>query len=116
MEREPRITTHVKRRRFGTFALGLILSVVLGAAGVMDDNVSSVHAAPADSRPPVISNVLAFPGQDSATITWDTDELADSLVQYGTSSAVLDQSVSDATLVTSHTITLAGLLQDQTYF
>ena len=116
MKRETRTTGHLRRRRLGTFALGLILTVVLGAVGSMDDNVSSVHAAPTVSIPPVISNVLAVPGQDFATITWDTDELADSTVLSGTSWAVLDQSVSDATLLISHTIALAGLLQDQTSY
>jgi len=105
-----------RRRRLGTFVLGLILSVALGSAGVTDGIVSSVHAAPTDSLPPVIASVVAVPGLDSATITWETDELADSLVQYGTSPVLLDQTVSDATLVTSHAIALAALQLDQIYY
>ena len=44
-----------------------------------------------DTTPPVISNVSAAPGANgTAVITWDTDEPADSLVDYGTTSGVLN--------------------------
>ena len=69
----------------------------------------------ADTTAPVISDVAASEITDkAATITWTTDESADSRVDYG-----LDTSygsfVTDATLVTSHSITLTGLAAGTTY-
>lgn len=70
-----------------------------------------------DAAGPVITNVVATPGPGgvTATITWDTDEPADSRVDYGTSPAALTSSVSSATLVTSHVVALSGLVPGTTY-
>ena len=57
---------------------------------------------------PVISNVVATPAQTSAKITWTTDTNADSSVSYGTTTNY-GSSASDATQVTSHTVTINGL-------
>ncbi len=64
---------------------------------------------------PTISNV-AVSGitSDSATITWDTDQLADSRVDYGATTSY-GNFVSDSTLVTSHGIILTGLAPSTTY-
>jgi len=51
----------------------------------------------------------------TATITWTTDELSDSIVNYGTTTA-LGNTTSDSTLVTNHQITLTGLLPDANYY
>ncbi|GBD97125.1 MAG TPA: hypothetical protein ENG83_12440 [Nitrospirae bacterium] len=51
---------------------------------------------------------------DSATITWITDQQADSLVEYGTTTSY-GNSASDAAMVTSHSITLTGLVPGITY-
>ncbi|MGD9094040.1 MAG: DUF4082 domain-containing protein, partial [Anaerolineales bacterium] len=70
-----------------------------------------------DTTPPVISNVVATPAPDgSAIITWDTDESADSLVEYGTDPGTLDQSAYDAAMVTSHSVTLPSLAPNTTYY
>ena len=70
-----------------------------------------------DSTPPVISAVTAIPaGGGSATITWTTNKAANSRVDYGTSSGSLTLNVSDATLVTSHSLQLNGLTGGATYF
>lgn len=50
----------------------------------------------------------------SATITWTTDQDADSTLNYGTTSALGSQAT-DASLVTSHSITLTGLSPCTTY-
>ncbi|MDH5442992.1 MAG: fibronectin type III domain-containing protein [Hadesarchaea archaeon] len=69
-----------------------------------------------DTTPPVIENVASSNiTYDSATITWDTDELSDSVVNYGTSPA-LGSTESDATMVTSHSITLTELSASTTYY
>ena len=63
---------------------------------------------------PVISNIVHNPDEFTATITWDTDEASDSLVQYGLTAAY-GSSQSAATLVTSHSITLTGLTPGMEY-
>jgi len=59
-------------------------------------------------QPPVISNVVATPTEDGAWITWDTDEPATSLVEYGPD-ATYGSQVSDGTLVTAHALLVSGL-------
>ena len=66
---------------------------------------------------PTITSVVATPAVDgiSATVTWTTSFAADSRVDFGLNAALLDQSVSSATLVTSHSLVLTGLTNDTTY-
>jgi thermitase len=70
---------------------------------------------PVDNTAPVISNVNAAPGSNTAAITWMTDEPSDSRVDYGTSTSY-GASVSDAALVASHSLTLPGLAPATTYY
>jgi len=67
-----------------------------------------------DTTPPVISAIAAAPSSDRATITWTTNEPANSRVDYGTTAA-LGQNASDAALVTSHSITILGLTPGTSY-
>jgi len=66
--------------------------------------------------PPVISNVASSNITDSsATIAWKTDELSNSLVNYGTDKPPLTGQW-DAAMVTSPSVTLTGLLAGTTYY
>ena len=67
-----------------------------------------------DTTPPVISNVQVSVTDTSATVTWDTDEAADSTVDYGLTSSY-GSIASDGSLVTSHSLTLTGLSADTQY-
>lgn len=68
-----------------------------------------------DTTPPVISSVQSTNiGANSATITWSTDELATSLVDYGTTTSY-GSNESSGSYVTSHSITLTGLTASTTY-
>ena len=68
-----------------------------------------------DLTPPDISNVAASNVTTTeATITWITDEAADSVVEYGLDDNY-GNTVSDNSLVTSHSINLTGLDPDTTY-
>ena len=58
---------------------------------------------PGDTTPPVMSGVAATPGATTATVTWTTDEPADSRVEYGLTAAY-GQARSAAALVTSHSL------------
>jgi hypothetical protein len=83
----------------------------------VDDNGGLYYTfIPSDIPPPVITGVQAIPiTATSAVVTWTTDRPATSVVNYGNSTA-LGLTASDAILVTSHSITLDGLLQGTTYY
>lgn len=70
---------------------------------------------PSDTVPPVISNVQAINITDTtARIIWDTDEAANSLVNYGLT-VVYSDSVSNGSLVLSHGLDLSGLTPSTLY-
>ena len=72
-------------------------------------------AGPSDTTPPVISNVQATAITASgATITWSTDEPADSVVEYGLTTSY-GSSVSNTTDVTNHSLPLTGLTGNTLY-
>jgi Purple acid Phosphatase, N-terminal domain len=70
-----------------------------------------------DTTAPAITNVAATAATDgTATVTWTTDEAADSRVEYGTAAGSLTQTATDASAVTSHSVRLTGLTAGTTYF
>ncbi len=70
-----------------------------------------------DTTPPQISDIAANAvGNDSATITWTTDEFATSTVLYGTQSGAYSETVSDPLYVKQHEITLSELVPGTTYY
>jgi hypothetical protein len=69
-----------------------------------------------DGIPPVISNVAANACSGSSVeITWDTDENANSVVNWGTTPAY-GNTVSDPTLTMNHFIEFDGLQMGATYY
>ncbi len=71
---------------------------------------------PSDITPPVISAVNATAiATSSATITWTTNESADSQVEYGTSLSYGQNTTLNSTLVTNHSSSLAGLTASTPY-
>ncbi|MBP6016428.1 MAG: DUF1349 domain-containing protein [Candidatus Promineofilum sp.] len=75
----------------------------------------SFTTEPPDLTPPVISNVVVNTTSTSATVTWLTDESATSKVEYGLTTAYDMPPVSDAALVTNHSLQLDGLTPGTTY-
>jgi Domain of unknown function (DUF4082)/Bacterial Ig domain/Purple acid Phosphatase, N-terminal domain/Fibronectin type III domain len=68
------------------------------------------------TTPPIITNVQAAAITTSgATITWTTDEPANSQVNYGTSSAYGSSTPTNNTMVTSHSVILSGLVASTLY-
>lgn len=82
------------------------------------EDITFECGAGADVTAPVITNIVAIPAPDglSATISWDTDEPANSRVDFGTIATTLDQNTSSATLVSSHSLQLNGLTPGTTYY
>src|SRR5206468_5530633 len=66
--------------------------------------------------PPTISGVSATGvTATGATITWTTNVPANSQVNYGTTAAYGSQSALNATLATTHSVTLSGLTASTLY-
>lgn len=81
---------------------------------VLYGNTTGIVRA-ADVTPPDITNVqVSQVGEDSVTITWETDENADSLVNYGLKEDYGIVRVPEASR-TEHSITLDGLEPGRTY-
>lgn len=69
-----------------------------------------------DITAPIISEIMAQDITDSsARITWTTNEPANSSISYGTTIAYSLGTITDATRVTLHTMTLSGLVSATTY-
>ncbi|HPV70775.1 MAG TPA: fibronectin type III domain-containing protein [Candidatus Magasanikbacteria bacterium] len=69
----------------------------------------------ADTIPPIITNIKVVPQVISATITWQTNEAADSQVAYGRNSD-LGSLTSSSYKVTDHSITIGGLQGATRYY
>ncbi|MBP9773892.1 MAG: fibronectin type III domain-containing protein [Candidatus Peribacteraceae bacterium] len=70
----------------------------------------------ADVTPPVISNVVATNITGISTIiTWNTNEVADSQVDYGTTAAYGTTTPLNSSPVTSHSESITGLLNNTLY-
>jgi len=67
-------------------------------------------------QPPVVSSVnVTNLTSNTATISWSTDQNASTQVLYGTSSSYGSNSPLDNTMLTSHTVNLAGLTAGTVY-
>ncbi len=70
-----------------------------------------------DVTPPSITSVAATNIQDSeATITWLTNEIADSVVKYGTTSGSYTNTNTNHSYTTTHSATLTGLVPSTIYY
>ncbi|MFM7038981.1 MAG: S8 family serine peptidase, partial [Planctomycetaceae bacterium] len=72
-------------------------------------SLNLTDTATVDGVAPALSGLSATPAATTAVITFTTSEPARSTVRYGTSPQSLNQTVSGSTLLTSHSVTLAGL-------
>jgi hypothetical protein len=84
-------------------------------------SVLTFTTAPLSTTTPVLSAVTSLVGDNAITLNWNTNEAADSEVYYATSSpvtigAATTTALTDATLVTSHSLTLDDLTAGTTYY
>lgn len=68
-----------------------------------------------DQIAPVVSNVVATPSITSFAVSWNTDEVATSQVQYGASASYGSNSALSSALVMSHSVVVSGLSAGTTY-
>jgi hypothetical protein len=93
---------------FVTVAFSLIMLFACGGAKQTSDIP--------DTTPPVISSVQATGiQQDSATITWTTDELSTSQVEYGLDTGYGQTTTLDPSLLTSHSVLVSSLSASTQY-
>ena len=70
-----------------------------------------------DATSPIITNVTVTNiTNNSATVKWDTDEIADSVVKYGKASGIYTEIERNPLFVRNHTIALAKLSPGTTYY
>jgi hypothetical protein len=83
---------------------------------IVDDFSITNMASPSDIQPPQISAVAAQNiSGSSAQIIWQTNEPADSQVEYGLTTDYGSSSSLGASLVAAHTMTLSSLQANTTY-
>jgi len=105
---------------WGEYFNGLIDEVrvynrALSAAEIATDQTTPVAPAVPDSTPPVITTVAAAGvSATGASITWTTNEPADGVVDYGSSTAY-GSTASATGLAVSHSVPLSGLTAGTTY-
>jgi hypothetical protein len=98
-----------------TFTTQVIKGVSYAFFDGLAGNYTASYAV--DVTPPFIANVTATPGlNNTATITWTTDEPADSRVDYGLSESALTSHATGASSTTTHSVVLTGLAPVTTYF
>ncbi|MDP3298312.1 MAG: carboxypeptidase regulatory-like domain-containing protein, partial [Thermodesulfovibrionia bacterium] len=101
----------------GTFSGSITMSgyYPYNFSNTMSPGQTIIINATLNPVPPTISNInVTNITNNSATITWTTDQPSGSLVDYGTTSSY-GTSVADSTMTTSHSITLTGLAMGTTY-
>jgi phosphodiesterase/alkaline phosphatase D-like protein len=77
---------------------------------------SFTTASQVDATAPSVTSQSVTPATSSATVSWTTNELADSQIFYGTSVAYGSSTALDATLATVHSQTISGLTPNTRYF
>jgi len=79
-------------------------------------SISEFKTDGCDVTPPTISNPSSTVTENTATITWTTDELASSMVRYGLTSSLGSTTPITSTSTTSHSITLSSLIACTHYY
>ncbi len=78
-------------------------------------NITIIASAPVENTPPVVSGVTVERGYVDAVVHWNTDELADSKVEFG-ESTLLTRTALDTTPTEEHAVPLPQLEPARTYY
>lgn len=88
--------------------------IVRGLDGTWDIGAYE-YGGVADTKPPLIENLSSFSVTSTgAAITWTTDEAANSVVEYGTTTAY-GNLATNGTVSLAHSITLSNLVSNTVY-
>ncbi len=100
-----------------TYNYRVISTDAAGNTASSGNNIfTTAPASTPDTTPPLISDIISSNIQnDTAVITWATNEAATSKVQYGITTAYGSSTPLNATLVTMHSQTIMSLLPATTY-
>ena len=82
----------------------------------VSDTLSFTTDEVADLLPPAISNIQTVVADSAAIVSWNTDELADSYVEFGSDQNLLEFNVGTTADVIEHDITLTNLTPGTTYY
>jgi hypothetical protein len=85
------------------------------AAGTLATSGNFTFTTPALPAPVISSVIVTSITSTSAVISWTTDQSSTSQVQYGTTTAYGTTSMLNSSLVTTHSITINGLIPATTY-
>lgn len=94
------------------------VAVLLGSVGILGiarAQTATTTDTTASTTSPVISDITVTPSDTGATISWMTDQSADSQILFGTTTNYTDATMFDSNLVTNHTQVINGLMQGTTY-
>jgi len=98
----------------GTLYYFKILAIDTGSHTTEYTGTFSTSPPPADTAPPLISNIQVTAGITAATITWDTNELADSQINYGLTNSY-GSNYFDVEGKLTHSVLLFNLTPNTTY-
>ena len=109
---------------FGQYFEGIIDEVRIynralsGAEIQADMNTPVGGGAPPGNLPATVTRgpYLQMPTPTSVTVRWRTDELADSVIRFGTAAGSYPFSASSASQTTEHEVIVGGLQPDTQYF
>lgn len=97
---------------------GGVLSTNIPAAGAITIYAKGGSVPPpiVDTTTPIISSISASGvTQNSANVSWSTNENSDTQVEYGTTLSYGQSTTLNSSLITSHTASLSGLIANTTY-
>ncbi|MDD3102256.1 MAG: fibronectin type III domain-containing protein [Patescibacteria group bacterium] len=77
--------------------------------------ITTQEAEPVDATAPVISEVNSYATETIGTITWTTDDLATSQIEYGSTTAYGTSTTLNSTLTVEHVVRLTDLISEQVY-
>ena len=88
------------------------------SAGISTSSASSNQVITTDTNDPIISSILSTSTNTSSTLTWTTNEESSSIVDYGLTNSYGNSTTEPETptRVTSHIITISGLVSCTTYY
>jgi len=101
----------------GTWEFFSIYRAMTYSAYVIENETLRTNVSIVDLTPPVISSILNKSiTNDSAVITWNTDDPSNSTVDYGLSPSSLTSVAVDTSIVTNHSVNLSNLDSYTSYY